>query len=558
MGGLTRQVLEPSRALADTFKNPGLRRLQLAWAGSILGTWAYLVALFVYAYAKGGPGAVALVAVIRVLPAAIVAPITSSLADRFPRRLVMIGSDLVSTALMAGAAAVIAFDGPAWIVYAVVGLTTITGTPFRPAQAALIPALARTPAELTAANVASSTLESVGTFAGPALGGLLLAATTPQLVFAVNAATFLWSASLALGIRVTEPPRGGELEAGAGFDLVAGVRTILRDRNVGLLTALYAAQTLVAGALGVLVVVTVFRLVHGGDADVGLLNAAIGVGGIVGSVVTLALTARNKLAADFGLGLALFGALAVIGLWPHLGVAFAALAVLGLGNSLVDITAVTLLQRTVADEVLGRVLGVLEGILLASLGLGALAAPLLVDAFGPRTALIAAGATLPALVLLAAPRLRTLDSTLLAPPLTALLRRVDILSPLPPATLERLAGSLLEVRVPGGETVIRAGDTGDRFYVVGEGEVEIEGRRFGPGSGFGEIALLRDVPRTATVTAATDVLLYALEREDFLAAVTGHEPSRAVADTVIARRLGELRVERADPGVVLTTGAGAA
>ncbi len=559
-------MLEASAALADAFRNPSLRRLQLATIGSILGTFAYFVALGVYAFAHGGTGAVALVSVLQMIPAGVLAPFLATLADRLPRRLVMVVSDLVRAALMAAAAGVIATGGPAWIVYALVTATSIAGTAFSPAKAALLPLLARTPAELSAANAASTTIVGAGGFIGPALGGFLLAATNAEVVFAVNALSFLWSAALVLSLRVErqepEPAeeRHDEASGEAGVRaLTAGLRVIARSRDLTLLVALFTAQTLVAGALEVLVVVTALKLLHGGPTEVGAFDAAIGVGGLLGSFVALALATRNRLAADFGLGLALFGAMAAIGVAPHLVTGLIALGVLGIGNSLVDIAALTILQRTVPNDVLGRVLGLLDGLLLGSIGVGALAIPLLVSAFGVRASLIAVGAFPVVLVALTWPRLRRLDATARAPELVALLRGVEILAPLPPVRLERLAASLVPVRLPAGATVIREGEEGDRFYVVGEGEVEIQGRTFGPGSSFGEIALLRDVPRTATVTAATDVLLHALERDDFLAAVTAHEPSTAAADAVIARRLGGLRREAADGGAAeLTTEAGAA
>ena len=558
-------MLEASAALVDAFRNPSLRRLQLATIGSILGTFAYFVALGVYAFAHGGTGAVALVSVLQMIPAGALAPFVATLADRLPRRLVMVVSDLVRAALMAAAAGVIATGGPAWIVYALVTATSIAGTAFSPAKAALLPLLARTPAELSAANAASTTIVGAGGFIGPALGGFLLAATNAEVVFAVNALSFLWSAALVLSLRVErqEPEPAEERHEASGEAgvraLTAGLRVIARSRDLTLLVALFTAQTLVAGALEVLVVVTALKLLHGGPTEVGAFDAAIGVGGLLGSFVALALATRNRLAADFGLGLALFGAMAAIGVAPHLVTGLIALGVLGIGNSLVDIAALTILQRTVPNDVLGRVLGLLDGLLLGSIGVGALAIPLLVGAFGVRASLIVVGAFPVVLVALTWPRLRRLDATARAPELVELLRGVEILAPLPPVRLERLAASLVPVRLPAGATVIREGEEGDRFYVVGEGEVEIQGRTFGPGSSFGEIALLRDVPRTATVTAATDVLLHALERDDFLAAVTAHEPSTAAADAVIARRLGGLRREAAGAGgAELTTEAGAA
>jgi len=541
MGSLS-GARESGRAVVEMFRHPGLRRLQLAWVGSILGTWAYFVALAVYAYGQGGAGAVALVSVLRMVPAAILAPFLATLADRFPRRLVMVVSDVVRAVLMLAAAAVIAGDGAAWIVYAIVTVSQIAGTPFSSARAALVPQLVRTPAELTATNVASGTLENVGSFLGPAIGGLVLAATNAEVVFALNGASFVWSAMLVLMIRVDERPPADEHEdEGGGHAVIAGFRAIFGDRNVVLLVVLYALQTVVAGALVVLMVVAALDVLHGGAKEVGFLDAATGIGGIIGSVVALALAARGRLAADLGIGLALFGAFVLVGIVPHLAAAVIALAVVGIGNCLVDIAAITLLQRAVPNEVLGRVVGVVEGVTLAALGIGSIAAPLLVDAFGARAAIIVVGAALPAVTVVSWPALRRLDLRLTEPPLAGLLRGVEIFEPLPPAALDRLARALTEVRFPAGTTVITKGEPGDRFYVVEDGVVEIEGNVFGPGSSFGEIALLRDIPRTATVTAHTDVILHALERDDFLAAVTVHEASSAAAESVIALRLGELR-----------------
>jgi MFS family permease len=531
------------RALRDVFASAPLRRLQLAWVGSVLGGWAYLVALGVYAYGEGGAAAVGLVGLIRMIPAALAAPFTASLADRFSRVAVMVASDAIRFALMLAAAAVIAADGPAAAVYGLVAASTVTGTVFRPAQAALLPSLVRTPTELTAANVASSTIESIGTFLGPALGGLLLAVSSPEVVFAANGLTFLWSAVLVLGLRGEEQPRepraatAEEPEPG----LLAGIGTIVHEPTLRTLVGLYAAQTLVAGALNVLVVVTSFELLDLDDAGVGLLYAAVGVGGLVGGFVALLLAPGGHLARDFALGLALFGLpLALVGGVPIAVIAVIGLAIIGIGNSIVDVNALTIMQRAVPDDVLGRALGALEGLLLATLGLGAVLAPVLVDLIGPEAALIATGAVLPVLALVSRPRLRALDERTAAPTATELLRRVPMLAALPESVLERLARESVPVSYPAGSVVVREGEVGDRFYIVERGEVAILGRHFGPGDAFGEIALLRDVPRTATATAVTDVSLAALEREPFVAAVTGHAPSAAKADAVVAARLGSL------------------
>lgn len=543
MQGLTARIAESAQSFGEVFRNRDLRRLQLAWAGSLIGNWSYFVALAVYAYDQGGATAVGLVGVIRMLPAALASPFLGALADRYPRKIVMVAADLIRAALMVLAALTIWQGWSQWVVYALVALSTVSGTVFRPAQAALLPHLARSPAELTAANVSSSTLESVGAFVGPALGGVLLAITNAETVFVVNGGSFLWSALLVLAVRgvgAADAPRarpGASHERGGGIG--EGLRTIRQSRDLLALSSLYTAQTLVAGALNVLVVVAALELLDVGESGVGYLNGALGVGGLVGGFVALVLASRGRLAADFGLGVALFGLpLALLGIVSSVPVALLALGLVGLGNSLVDINALTIMQRTVPDDVLGRVLGLLEGVLLGSIGVGALLAPLLIELAGIRWALVATGALLPALAVLAARRLRSIDGRTAAPAELQLLQGVPTLAPLPVATLELLAGALTEVRLPAGAVVIREGESGDRFYVVDEGEVEIEGKRFGHGEGFGEIALLRDVPRTATVTAATDVKLWALERDEFIAAVTGHEPASAAADAVIAARLG--------------------
>jgi hypothetical protein len=220
------------------------------------------------------------------------------------------------------------------------------------------------------------------------------------------------------------------------------------------------------------------------------------------------------------------------------------LGVVGAANSLVNVAVFTLIQRAVPDDVLARVFGVIQFLWIASFGIGGLLIVPLIDSLGPEGALIAAGAFLPALVLLVGPRLLRLDAAAEAPAAElSLLRAIPIFAPLPGTPLEHLATRLVPLRVEPGTVVVRQGDSGDRFYVVVEGEVEVtvDGApvsELGPGGYFGEIALLRDMPRTATATARTPVVLYALEREDFLAAVTGHAQSEQAAEDVASARLG--------------------
>ena len=546
---LRERLGESLRTFRDVFRNPNLRRVELAWAGSITGEWAYAIALAVFAYEAGGVAAVGLVGVIRFLPSAIVAPFAALLGDRFRRERVMLAADLVRALAMALAAVAVALEAPAGAVFALAGFVALVSTAFQPAKTALLPSLARTPEELTAANVASSTVDSVGSFAGPALGGLLLAVTSVDVVFAATAGTFLWSALLVARVDAGEPARE---RTGAGRriaeEALAGFRTIGSDARLRVLVGLFSAQTLVAGALNVLIVVAALELLDLGEAGPGYLNSAVGIGGLAGAAVALALVGRRRLAGDFGAGLVLWGLpLVAIGLWPHPAVALAVLAVLGVGNTLVDVSALTLLQRAVPGDVLARVFGVLESLIVGTIGLGAILAPLLVGALEVRGALVATGALLPVLTVLSWRRLRTIDAEA-APPgrELELLRSIPIFAPLPAAALEHLAASLTRATLGAGSEVFRQGESADRFYVVGDGRVtiEIDGATrstLGTGEFFGEIALLRDVPRTATARTATDAELYSLERDEFIAAVTGHPASFEAADAVISARLGSLR-----------------
>ena len=544
---LTKRLAESAAAIRQVATNPGLRRLELAWAGSMIGTWSYGIALLVYAYGAGGARAVGLVGFARWTAAALAAPFTGVLGDRFPRARVMIASDLVRAAAL-GVGAAAAFADLPLVVYLVSGVVAVTSTAFRPAQAALVPSLARTPEELTAANVTATTIESVGIFAGPALGGLLLAVTSTGVVFLVTVGTFLWSAFLVLRIgRPAEPKAGPAPREPIHSEVAAGFRTIATDRRVRLLVVLFSAQTFVDGMLNVLVVVASLQLLGLGRAGVGFLNSAIGIGGLVGAAFAFGLVGRRRLASSFGVGIFVWGApVALVGIWPNAAAALVLFGVVGIGNTLVDVTGMTLLQRAAPDEVLARVFGVLESLIVGSIGLGAAAAPALVAWLGPRSALVAAGSLLPAAVALSWRRLVAIDAASVVPERALdLLRAIPIFAPLPAVTLEHLASRLTPVRLAAGEEVFRRGDRGDRFYVVAEGEIEIapEGRPpsvHGPGSSFGEIALLRDVPRTATARAVTDVELLALEPDDFVAAVTGHAPSREAADAVIATRIGPL------------------
>jgi MFS family permease len=429
-------------------------------------------------------------------------------------------------------------------VYALATVTVVLGTAFRPAQAALMPSLATDPAELTAANVASSTIESVGFFAGPALAGLLLAIANRQTVIVIDALSFLWSAFLIVGLQADDVVKESEREQESFLaETTQGFRTIARDRDLRLLMALFFAQTVVAGASLVFEVAVALRMLDLGQSGVGYLGAMTGIGGIVGGFTALVLAGRKRISFDFGIGVLLWAApLVILAAWPTLPAALGAMVLIGVGNSLVDVNAFTILQRIVPDAVMGRVFGAVESTLVAGMALGALIMPLFITTVGLRGGLAIIGVSVTALVVAGVAGLNRIDTTTLAPAQLPLVTANDILGPLPEGMQERLARALIELHVPAGDVVCREGDTGDRFYLIAEGTADVSAagqtiNQLGPGDGFGEIALLRDVPRQATVTALTDLTLYALERDVFIAAVTGHGEAFLRAENTIARFL---------------------
>jgi MFS family permease len=530
-------------ALGAAARNADVRRLELAWGAAIAAEWAHFVAFGVFAYETGGASAVGLAGLIRLAPAALIAPFAASLGDRFPRERFLLALTIVASAALGGSA-VAFFADVEFLVFAFAALLGLAVTLIRPALQALLPSLARTPEELIASNAATSTVESLGTLVGPVLAGVLASLADAGTVFAVGAGALLLGAMLLVRVRV-EGRVGLAVaadEGGARRLLSAGFRTLRRAPRARLVVALIVSQTFVRGCLNVLIVVAAYRLLDAGAEAVGYLTAAIGVGGLVGAIGAMTLGGR-RLAVTFGIALVFWGLpIVLIGPWSDLAPAIVLLAVVGAANSVEDVAGFTLLQRLVPDEVLTRVLGVLWSLAMGGVALGSIVAPALVDAIGTRAAFAAVGAILPLLALTVYRQLVAIDRTAAPAPELDLIQRVPMFAPLSVAAKERIAAKLVPVSARPGEVVIRAGETGDRFYLVGGGELEISAdgllRTAGEADYFGEIALLRDVPRTATVKALVDTRLYALDREDFLAVVTGHEAARAAGEATAEERLG--------------------
>ena len=539
------------RGLRGALATADLRRLQLSSVASCTGGWAFMVGLSVYAYQAGGATAVGLAALVRMLPAGLAAPFVGLVADRRSRRDVLVVSCAGRAVLVSLIAGAVAAGAPLAVVLALAALVTVLQTAQRPAQAALLAHLARTPVELAAANAAWSGLDNASFLLGALLGGVLIAATGPTLVFAVTAGVFVLAA-VALA-RIARDPvpehRSGETSP---RELVGGLRAVRREPALALVIGAVAVTTFVEGIVDVLVVVAALEILGLGEAGTGWLNAAWGAGGLAGGVAGLALLHRGRLAAGLAGGAALAGvSLLVLAALPSAGAGLALLLAFGIGYALVDIAELTLVQRLASDELLARAFGVTETLYWITTGLGAAVAPALIAWLGVRGALAVAGGLLLVLVAVRARSLAGLEEVRALPQRPfALLRGVEFLAALPLGLLENLALRLAPLEVRAGTAVVREGEPGDRFYVVDRGTLGVHagGReiaRLGPGDCFGEISLLHGAPRMATVTAAEPVALYALDRDDFLAVVLGQPRVGQQARRFAAARLGEALTPRA-------------
>jgi CRP-like cAMP-binding protein len=521
---------------ATVFRNPELRRVEAAFAAFNGAEWGVWIAMLVYAYERGGATEAGIVAFVQLVPAAVFAPFAAGLADRHRPARVLAAGYVVQAAAMGAVAAVIFAGAPAPVAYALAAVAATAVTITRPAQAALLPGLAHSAEELTATNVVSGWIESAAVLAAPAAAGLILSVASPAAVFAVMAGVVLAGA-------VVVAPIVGPPAAAVAEEDEEPLRAVLAQAP-GLLVGLLGAQYVLIGALDVLFVVLAIGVLDLGGSGAGYLNAAFGLGGTVGIAATVALVGRKRVAPAVAAGVAAFSlAFVLIGIWPTTAGTFLLLVVAGGGRSLLDVGGRTLLQRMVPTNLLAGIFGVLEGLSMAALAIGSLFVPALVALGGSRTACIVLGLLLPVGALFGARRLLALDRSADVPVVEiSLLRSLSIFAPLGVPEIESLARSLEHVEVEPRTAVIRTGDRGDRFYAIAEGTVEVrrEGKPVGTltrGDGFGEIALLRDVPRTADVVALTRTLLYALAKPDFVSAVTGHPAAAAESDRLVRERL---------------------
>jgi MFS family permease len=538
---------EQLRVVITVARDATLARVELAYLGfnmAVFGTW---VAILVYAYGLGGAGATAVVALVQLVPSGLVAPFAAYAGDRFPRERVLVAGFLWQAASCA-ATAVALFGN--WSPVLTITFATIASASFtitRPTLFVILPGITHTPGDLTAANAVSGLVENVARFLGPLVGGLVLAAANAGAVFAVFAIVSLGSALLVSRLP-TQLQRSATL-AGSGVRAIlagsfGGFGILARDRALLLLVTVLSLAVAVNGALDILFVATAIDLLHAGEAWAGYLTAAFGLGGVIGAVATIVLIGRRRMTPALATSGTLLGApIAAVSVLTSTLLAPLLFAVSGAGYSINAVAGRTLLQRTTPEALLARVFGVVESLGLFALGLGSLAAGIIATTAGTRWGLVVVGLLVPVTLVLVWRKLAALDRDAreLDVEALALLRRSAIFAPLSALTIERILAELTRIEVPAGHVLIQQGDPGDRFYVVAEGRVQVirDGTVVAErttGDHFGEIALLRDVPRTATVTALTPLRVIAIERDRFLEAVTGHSQSREHVEAIAAER----------------------
>ncbi len=393
----------------------------------------------------------------------------------------------------------------------------------------------------------SGAAENLGSLVGPAAGAALVAGPGIPIALAIPAVGFAAAAiTIALARPAAQPRVTGDRGTRRWRRGLDGLIALREHPSARLIVGLGVTQTFVRGAMVVLLVAASAELLGIGEQGYGVLQAAIGLGGLAGAIVIGMLAGSLRLTTATLVGLALWGLpITIIGLLPFAPVAFAVLIVLGVGNATFDVGIFSLLQRNVPNQARAGVLGAFEGLISLTVALGALAAPVLAQAIGVRGGLIVIGLLLPGLALVAAPAVRRMEAQGVIPELElGLLRGVPIFQPLPMTVLEQLAGSLVAATFHPRDNVCVKGEPGDRFFIIAEGHANVVSgrkviRRLGPGDSFGEIALLRDVPRTATVRAVDQLVTFALLRDDFVYAVTGNPTAARQADSVIGRRLEE-------------------
>lgn len=545
MSALTRPIRSLLASLREAMSNEGIRRLEASWALGIAADTGLLVVLLVVVFARDGIVAAGLLGAVRMVPAVLSGMLAGASIERFRGERVLLAVGLTRAAAAGLCVLVIATGASTLLLFALAAIVAGAGAVVRPAQATLMPAIARSPGELVAANMAWSTGEGLGAMVGPFAAGLLVASGRPELGALAASVTFLASALSVARLRFEQErdATGGAGSAAGGIRLLDGLRAWRRRPVVGWAMLGVFHQVLTRALLSPLIVVAAIELLSMGEPGVGLLNAALGLGGLVGAVFAVSLTRTDRLIRTECAALAYWGApIAVIALLPSPAIALAALIVVGVANAVYDVALFTIIQRGTANDERAPVFSVFEGLVGVATVAGSILAPVLLAAFGIRGALAITGAILPIVALIIYARTGRADRiTVVDEPKLQLLREVHVFAELPLTAFERLIGGLEPLAFEPGQTVMREGEPGDRFVVIESGEVEVSAmgtpmQKLGRGAGVGEISLLRRSPRTATVTALTPVTAFAIPGSCFVAAVSG-PAAAAVTERIAAANL---------------------
>lgn len=550
-------ALGPFRVLRSTLSDPAMRRLQIASAAWSAGEGAYVVSVLVFAFQTGGAGAVAFVTILRTAPSIVLVPLITTLAgarraDELLRATLVVR---IACVLLAGAAVLAAT--PPLVVYVLVAIDSVVGTVLQPIRGSLVPAIARTPAELVTGNVALTTGDSLGALLGPSLAAVTLVAGGTAAPFIPGLALLALATAISFGIHGAQPlfasrarghrddeTRIASVDPSVG-EPAAEPAPWRPDAPLIAVMCCIVVQRMTRGAITVLLVAAAIDLLGMGDPGVGLLTAAIGLGGLVGATMAVGLAGRRYLAPWFAVGMVAWGGgIALVGLLAVPVAALTTLAVAGVGKMFVDSVGFSLIQRSVPNDLRTRILGIHMGLIVAAIATGAFIASVLIDAIGIASALILVGLLPIAAVTIGWRLVRGADRRALVHDRELqLLEKIPMFRPLQLATKEELAAEMTHTTAPSGRAICSQGEVGDRFYIIesGDAEVEIDAvvtGRLEPGDAFGEIALLREVPRTATVRSTSPVELAVLERRPFVVAVTGHRESAALAECIVDQRLG--------------------
>jgi MFS family permease len=535
-----------------SFGNPLLRRVGFAYAlfgAAEFGVW---ITLLVFAYRHGGPTASMVIVLAQLIPGIALGPFLGALADRRrPSRVLCVGYGLQT--LSTGAVAVAIGFGAPIVVFVLAPLTSLSFTVTRPPQAALLPALVRTPDELTAANVMTGWTDAAAALVGPALAGILLAWRGPGLAVAAMAGLTVIATCLVVRVRgpaaaVSPDVAPGDGRALASIRTGAGSNLLMTMRNpqIRVLLALHTFYFVLIGALDLLCVLLAVDYLHLGPGGPGFLNAALGGGALLAGFVTAFLVGRRHLANTLTVTLSIaVVALALIGAIRSVAPVILLIGGVGLAGAVFDVTGRTLLQRSAPSDAIAGSFSILEALMDFGLALGAVLVRVAIAIGGLKAALFAPAVV--ALLLVAGlwRRVQKVDASATVPQVEIqLLRSISIFAALPAPSLEGIARDLQTLTVSQGTVVIKEGERGDCYYAIAEGELAVSReshflQMVSRGDGFGEIALIRDVPRQATVTAATDASLYTLERELFVQTVTSHATAMSAVEGVISRHLGD-------------------